>query len=321
MIALLLSQVLLPLAAAAAAPELPYALPARFEAGLIYVEPVTENGTRLRLFTDTGGGLLLTTASADALGASYQLPADGAPPKGPVGTMPWPEFRSDAWVPPPAGVDRGIAIMVPPPHMDSLRGGMLGAAWFANRCWEFDYPKQTLRLLPDGGLPQVDGPHRVPLGFQKDEAGEQTSAFPRIAVEIDGEPLDLLFDTGATLRVADEALARIGDTLPALRAGSFITQSVANRWRERHPDWPWIENGERGTGMALVQAANVRVAGYDTGPAWFAVRPDANFHEYMSQWMDRRVEGALGGSALQGFRVTVDYRSETATFERPAAGS
>lgn len=312
----LLALLLAPLAAPAAAPELPYALPARFEAGLIYVEPVTADGTKLRLFTDTGGGLLLSTASADALGAPYQLPPDGTPPKGPVGSMPWPEFRSDAWVPAPVGADQGIAIMVLPPHMASLEGGMLGAQWFANRCWEFDYPAKALRLLPDGRLPEVAAPHRVELGFQKDEAGEQTTAFPRITVEVDGEALELLFDTGATIRPAEEAKTRLGGGSAGVLAGSFITDSVARRWRERHPDWPWIDKGEQGTGAALVQAANVRVAGYDTGPVWFAVRPDGNFHQFMSQWMDRRVDGALGGSALQSFRVTVDYRSQVATFER-----
>jgi hypothetical protein len=173
-----------------------------------------------------------------------------------------------------------------------------------------------LRLLDCGSLPEVVAEHRVPLHFQRDEAGEQTTAFPRITVEIDGEPLELLFDTGATITATEAALAEIGDGGPATRAGGFITQTVAARWRERHPDWRWIEQGERGTGMTLVQVPNVRVAGYDSGPAWFALRPDANFHEFMSQWMDTRVDGALGGSALDDFRVTLDYRAGAATFER-----
>jgi hypothetical protein len=75
--------------------------------------------------------------------------------------------------------------------------------------------------------------------------------------------------------------------------------------------WP----GLQADGMALVQVSNVRVAGYDSGPAWFAVRPDANFHEYMSQWMDKRVEGALGGNVLRGFRVTVEYGVGVGVFE------
>jgi hypothetical protein len=47
------------------------------------------------------------------------------------------------------------------------------------------------------------------------------------------------------------------------------------------------------------------------------MRPDRNFHEYMSQWTDRRIEGALGGSALRYFRVVVDYPNAIAIFDRP----
>jgi hypothetical protein len=266
-------------AVAAGTPTLPHTLPSRFEAGLIYVEPVTDSGVALSLFTDTGGGLLLSTSAADKLGAAYTLPDDGKP-RGPVGQMPWPRFAAEAWIPQPVGTDEGIAIMQVPPHMP-LRDGMLGAQWFANRCWEFDYPKEVLRQLECGALPDVAAEHRVPLHFQRDEAGEHSTAFPRITVEVDGEPLELLFDTGATLDFTDAALAQIADGEPATRAGGFITQTVAARWRERHPEWLWIDQGERGTGMTLVQVANVRVAGYDSGPAWFAVRPDANFHEFM----------------------------------------
>jgi hypothetical protein len=46
------------------------------------------------------------------------------------------------------------------------------------------------------------------------------------------------------------------------------------------------------------------------------MRPDRSFHEFMSQWMDRRVDGALGGSVLGRFRVTLDYPAGLATFER-----
>ena len=60
----------------------------------------------------------------------------------------------------------------------------------------------------------------------------------------------------------------------------------------------------------------VDVAGFRTGPAWFSVRPDKAFHEYMAQWMDRPVDGALGGETFRDFRITVDYPAETAVFER-----
>src|SRR3546814_17047659 len=86
------------------------------------------------------------------------------------------------------------------------------------------------------------------------------------------------------------------------------------RWRERHPDWPYIDKGDGG--MAMIQVPAVEIAGYRTGPAWFSERPDRAFHEFMAQWMDQPVDGALGGETFQGFRITVDYRAETAVFER-----
>jgi hypothetical protein len=36
----------------------------------------------------------------------------------------------------------------------------------------------------------------------------------------------------------------------------------------------------------------------------------------MSQWMDKRIEGALGGNALHHFRVSVDYPRALAVFEK-----
>jgi hypothetical protein len=52
------------------------------------------------------------------------------------------------------------------------------------------------------------------------------------------------------------------------------------------------------------------------GPVWFTYRPDKSFHEYMSSMMDARVEGALGGSALRYFRVTVDFPHGRAVFQQ-----
>ena len=69
--------------------------------------------------------------------------------------------------------------------------------------------------------------------------------------------------------------------------------------------------------LSIIQVPRVSGGGWEVGPVWFTRRPDRAFHEYMSQWMDRRVEGALGGSALSFFRVTVDYPGAAAIFERP----
>lgn len=158
--------------------------------------------------------------------------------------------------------------------------------------------------------------HRVALGFKEDENGQRVLNFPRIQVVIDGETLDLLFDTGATTFLTDTAVTALRDGGAAERATSFITTSTFEKWRKRHPNWRVIEQAEITTGEAMIEVPSVTVAGYTVGPVWFTRRPDKNFHEFMSKFMDKRVEGALGGNALRYFRVTVDYPNAVAIFER-----
>src|SRR3546814_3562558 len=72
-------------------------------------------------------------------------------------------------------------------------------------------------------------------------SGRHTTHFPRIPARIDGEDLQFLFDTGATFRLDEAAAAKLGDASVRQRAGNFITREVMQRWRERHPDWLYID--------------------------------------------------------------------------------
>lgn len=293
-------------------PQLPYALPAKMEHHRFFVEAQAPDGRVLQLFTDTGGGMNLTTAGADKLGLSYGSDTDAGSSREPVlGTTTWPAYAGP-WIPPPKAADKPIAIMAAPAWMHA--DGMLGAQWFGDRTWEWDYRAGTLRLLPEGTLPDVDPAHMVELGFQRGDDGGHTSHFPRIPARIDGEVLQFLFDTGATFRLDEAAAAVLGDASARTRAGNFITREVMRRWRDRHPDWPYIDQGD--AGMAMIRVPDIEIAGYHTGPAWFSARPDSAFHEYMAQWMDQPVDGALGGEAFRSFRITVDYPSGTAAFEQ-----
>src|SRR3546814_7134807 len=94
------------------------------------------------------------------------------------------------------------------------------------RTWEWDYRAGTLRLLPDGALPEADPAHVVKLGFQADADGRHTTHFPRIPARIDGEELQFLFDTGATFRLDEAAAVKLGDASVRQRAGNFITREV-----------------------------------------------------------------------------------------------
>lgn len=300
------------------------ALPTRYDEGRFFVRPVTASGDTLDLFTDTGGGLWMTSAVAESL----KLPQQIATIRNGTDTtyaVQLPAFKPDASIPAPLG-SPGHRVNVFPAMLVTSQmahtsiahwSGMLGQEWFAGRMWTFDYPRGQLLLHTPGDTLPRDPEHTVRLGFQNDTGAVHGLNFPRIRVAIDGDSLDLLFDTGATTVLTDSALRIVDDGHAAERATSFITQSVFERWRAKHSDWRVIEHAEAGTGLPMIQVPHVAVAGYTAGPVWFTMRPDRNFHEYMTQFMDRRIEGALGGSALHDFRVTVDYPHSVARFERP----
>src|SRR5262247_2695251 len=96
--------VLLPLVACAARPPSGTRLPTRFVENRFYVEPVSESGEKLTLYTDTGGGLFLLEDSAKRAGFAVEsAPPDNTP-------MAVPRWRPEASIPAPAGGPR-IPIM------------------------------------------------------------------------------------------------------------------------------------------------------------------------------------------------------------------
>jgi len=282
-------------------------IPTRYAADRFYARPVLLNGDTLEFFTDTGGGLFIYASAADAAGLE---PDSG-------GFVTLPPFREDASIPPPLGTPDGkVFVFDGDPALDA-RSGMLGQAWFADRVWLFDYAARSLLLL-DTLPPWPDSAHAAALSFRTDSSGARVMHFPRIRVEVDGDSLDLLFDTGATGILTESARAPLeaGDTIIGT---SFITTEVLERWSARHPDWVVFEDADRTVeGMRMIAVPRLSVAGHTVGPVWFTERPNANFHEYMSRFMDRRVDGALGGSALKYFRVLVDYPRAVAFFDRDA---
>ncbi len=291
----------------------PIVLPVKYDEHRFFVQPITEDGTTLKFFTDTGGGLFIFADVVDQL----KLPlmkgskADGD-------RVMFPKFKEGFLIPPPLASNEQLSVR-PISARTAMRSdwsGMLGHQWFAERVWTFDYLKQQLLLRAAGDLPKSDNSHRLTLGFHKNGMGVRDNNYPRIQVLIDGEELDLLFDTGASTQLTDRALASINDKRPALRATSFIAASTFAKWQSRHPQWRVVENAEQGTNEGMIEVPTISVAGYTVGPVWFTQRDDKNFHEFMSQWMDKRVEGALGGSALHFFRVTIDYPNAVAVFEK-----
>ena len=296
-------------------------LPARFDADRVYLEVARDDGEKLRLYTDTGGGLFLKQQAVDRLGLVNE-PLSDPEARRELGerarTSRLPPFALAAGIPAPIADDGRLMVLPRELAGRQLPGtsdddGMLGQAWFDGRIWTWDYPARAFRLERAEWKPPLDM-KRVPLGFKKDDKGQRLTAFPRIEVEIDGKLYSLLLDTGAMTVLNPSALIALGEDGPAERATSMIADSVFKQWRKQHPEWRVIEDAQAGMGSAMIEVPSVTVAGYRVGPVWFTHRENRNFHDFMSSFMDTRVDGALGGNAFRHFVMTVDYPGAAAYF-------
>jgi hypothetical protein len=202
------------------------------------------------------------------------------------------------------------------PKNFNSESGFLGRLWFANRIWEFNYQQGILSNHRHLDWSQRSSQHSVKLGFQVDSTGTPTTYFPRITITVDDDSLDLLFDTGATAYV-DENTAQILGFPGADAVGtSFISESIFKKWKEKHPDWRIIDNADLTMDASMIEVPEITIAGHTVGPVWFTLRPDKNFSEFMSKWMDKEVVGAIGGSAFKYFNIIVDYPNQRADFEK-----
>ena len=301
-------------------PGKPVTIPTRYLAHRFMAMPTTVDNVTLTLFTDSAGQLFLYEDVPQRLKlAVVTLPEKENGRELKVAALP--TFKSSAGIPPPLGspFEQRLFIRSRPANATSLdqRDGMLGQQWFAGRVWTFDYPKETLLWRAAGDLPAHDKSHEVKLAFKTAPSGRRQNNFARIQIEVDGEILDFLLDTGASNILSKEVLKQINDGGPAERATSFLTQSVFERWHKKHPEWRALENIETLTGAAMIEVPAVKIGGFTVGPVWFTVQPDPDFHTKMDQLMDKPAEGALGGSALHYLRMTVDWPNAVAVFERP----
>lgn len=285
-----------------------YMLPAELSTDRWFLDAKTAAGGSLRIYLDSAGGMYLTKNAVSRLRLTVETEAEG----GQTAEMAAFPVLADARIPLPK-------IQPMPVRADNVMDvsdGMFGAPRFAGHAFSFDYPARTLTLL-DHGTPEVAPEHRLAVGFPRDGTGKVYLPYGRIQMTVDGEMLDMLLDTGATVTLTDTARAALGGG-PAERATSFITKTVFDRWRAKHPDWRVLEQADKmdGKDVPMIEVPKLVVGGYEVGPVWFAWRPDQAFHEYMAQLMDKPTEGALGGNAYRTLRLSVDWVAGTATFER-----
>lgn len=288
-------------------------LPADFVHNRIYVAAVTAEGDSLRMLTDTGGGkaFVLSSSARQRLG----LPVvDTIRGRRPIRVVPVPRFQPEGATP----QTRSERAIVAPPRRAQMLGyddGRLGMNWFADRVWTFDYGSETLRLHDTAAGLSFDPAHTVDLAFETDSTGRRASHHPRITATIGGTEHSFLLDSGATTVLTDSARRRLD--APKRIGSGFIRASVFERWTTAHPDWRVIEGASPAfRGTPLIRVPEVTIAGHTVGPVWFEQRPDRLLQRTLAGSMDRPVAGALGGSLLQYFRVTVDYPDARAHFHR-----
>jgi hypothetical protein len=301
-----------------------HVVPAEFVGDRVFVVVPVPQGPAVRFFTDSGSGWNAISQGAVKRLAmeeqgKVQLGQNEDTIRPLVG---FPVVMLQAGVPAPGNDPfyRGGLVVI----ADNLltEDGVFGSRWFAGHVWEIDYGQHTLKVL-DKAAP-ANASHHVPIGFRAGEDGKPALDFPRVTVSVDGEPIEMLLDTGATATTTEASAAVLKVPAGTRIATSFIDKSVFDRWTSKHPDWLVIAAADVAgkTTFPMIEVPRITIAGLSVGPVWFVQRPDEALREMLSQMTDKPVDGALGGTALRHFRVTLDYPGAVAYFEqieRPTA--
>lgn len=305
------------LAASVAAQE----LPAQFDHDRIHLTVTAPDQSSVRFYTDSGGGWNAIGRAASErlrLRPTDHIEDDG----GKFDVVDFPAWLAGAGIPAPS-VDTPLKgrLAVGPDREMQGDDGFLGSQWFADRVWKIDYPRQSFSSLQKFTPAAED--HPFALGFRSDENGKRDLNFPRVVMVVDGKPIDVLFDTGATATLTEGSAAAF-QLKPGTRIGtSFIVKSIFEEWRKAHPSWRVVEAGDTLSGhvFPMIEVPEVSLAGVTFGPVWFTQRPDSAFREWMSDMMDKQINGAIGGAGLKYLRVVLDYPNAMAYVQKPAGGS
>ena len=189
----------------------------------------------------------------------------------------------------------------------------LGQFFFIEHAWTFDYKTGKIYINTPLSLNAKD-PNMQVLGFKKDKSGNKRFGHASMKIVVDGQIIDVLFDTGASFLLGENAKKVFGADKKSA-GGSFIAKSIFDMWHQQHPGWRVVEKGEM-NGSDMIEVPEVQVGNLKAGPAWFSKRPDEAWSKGMIGSMDKVVKGAIGGSFLQYFKVQIDYNSELIRFEQ-----
>lgn len=289
------------------AQEAPQQLSAQFSRHLVYFKAGMA-GAPVRFFANTTGGTFLLERALHRHSVAAVVEESG-------NTFVELDALLAAANFPLTGRERTLLMPYGQGELECDADGMLGQSWFGRYCLTLDFLQQEAWCYQPPLSPLE--PHTVPLGFLENRGGVRVTSFASLSVEIDGETIPLVLDTGARLLPGPEAREAMGDTSNTALATSFIVESVFEAWRSNHPDWPVVEQADRELGnVKMIRVPEITVAGHTVGPVWFCSRADSHYLTYFSRFTGQPVMGALGGSALQYFRLTVDFPNGLAKFER-----
>jgi hypothetical protein len=276
-------------------------IPTVLEGGRFFAVPrVAADGAVMKLWLDTDGDGFVFSESV----ARWGLPTFTDRAKTTRRWTQLPAFVSDVSIPMPLGREGRLVVF----RRDAddrkdpiLAGfdGQLGASWFQDRVWTFDYRKPAV-LLRDA-ITSADGA-RIPLHFATGTDGQRVDQVPLLNAVVDGETRTMSFDTAATVALNERARARFGDSLPAVRATSFIRRAVLDALRVAHPDWPALDDVSVQPGIAAIRVPSVRIGTVELGQVWFTTRPDDDVFDG-----EPTLVGKLGANAFVNRVVTVDY--------------
>lgn len=171
----------------------------------------------------------------------------------------------------------------------------------------FDYPGGEFDVAAAGSMKRRGDEHPAPRHPQ--------SGFPRVELEIDGERLGFLLDTGATY--------------------TMVSSAVMDRWLERHPEWPSTFGGSRDASFGyartdlqrLVRVPEVRWGSSTLRGVGMIARREGTFENYISSMTTAPIVGALAGNVLSCFRLQLgddvllaEQRREVDTHELDGVG-
>lgn len=297
-----------------------------------YIKIPSVNGDTILGFGDSGGGVSMAMpAVIDKLGLQGKVKRALLKGLMSVKYIPFADIVKDEDIPPPVPTGAWILrrplsrvkepfLFVPP--MDNelkfLVQSMsldifLGQNFFMGKAWTFDYINRQVWLNTPIAANEEGKPGVQRIGFKKNKNGEKIFGHPSMYIEVNGELIEVLFDTGASIVLSDSGKIAF-NTKEKTLGGSFIAKSIFDKWRKQHPEWKYYERADMS--RDVIEVPSVKIGGYEVGPVLFAKRDDENWSEGMIHTMDRVVKGAIGGSALKYLKVVIDYNSELIRFEK-----